>query len=55
LLDDATAFDLLANNYSPRCEPPWSERELHHKVRQAREKGTAVDWGQHLRAGAIHG
>jgi hypothetical protein len=47
-LDDATALELLATDYSPRCEPPWSARELQHKVIDARNKGTAVEWGQHL-------
>lgn len=29
------AFSLLANEYNARCEPPWSERELRHKVDSA--------------------
>jgi hypothetical protein len=32
------AMDLLATRYNPRCEPPWSERELRHKVDQAASK-----------------
>lgn len=31
-LDAGVAFDLLATEYNPRCEPPWSERELRHKI-----------------------
>jgi hypothetical protein len=54
-LDDATAFELLATYYSPRCQPPWSERELHHKVSEARNQGTAVAWGQHLEGQRRHG
>jgi hypothetical protein len=54
-LDDATAFALLATEYSPKCQPPWSERELQHKVNEARNKGTAVAWGQHLRDEARRG
>ena len=29
------AFELLWNEYNPRCEPPWSEAELRHKVASA--------------------
>ena len=29
------AFALMATDYNPRCEPPWSERELRHKVESA--------------------
>jgi hypothetical protein len=29
------AFELLAEGFNPRCEPPWSERELRHKVESA--------------------
>jgi AAA domain len=29
------AFELLRDEYNPRCEPPWSERELQHKVEDA--------------------
>lgn len=34
-LDDVDALDIL-RDYSARCSPPWSERELHHKVQSAR-------------------
>jgi KaiC/GvpD/RAD55 family RecA-like ATPase len=33
-LPEADALGLL-HEYNQRCEPPWSERELEHKVRQA--------------------
>ncbi len=29
------AYRLLSAEYNPRCEPPWSERELRHKVDEA--------------------
>ncbi len=29
------ALDLLLNEYNPRCSPPWSEKELRHKVDSA--------------------
>jgi hypothetical protein len=34
-LDDDTAFRLLQSEYNPRCRPPWSDKELRHKVTQA--------------------
>jgi hypothetical protein len=37
-LDPTAAFGLLWNNYNPRCQPPWSERELRHKVDNAGSK-----------------
>ena len=29
------ALAILAAEYNPRCSPPWSERELQHKINQA--------------------
>lgn len=43
-LDDATALGLLERVYNPRCQPPWSRRELKHKIKQAIEKGD-YEWG----------
>jgi len=37
-LDPETAFSLLWDRYNPRCEPPWSEKELRHKVNDAASK-----------------
>jgi hypothetical protein len=34
-LDEHTTLRLLLSEYNPRCEPPWSERELRHKAAQA--------------------
>lgn len=34
-LDGRDALDLLANDFNPACSPPWSERELARKVREA--------------------
>src|SRR5581483_4213359 len=28
-------FDLLWQEYNPRCQPPWSEAELRHKCAEA--------------------
>lgn len=35
-LDFADAMSLMTE-YNARCDPPWTEHELHHKVRQAEE------------------
>ncbi|HRQ74201.1 MAG TPA: DUF3987 domain-containing protein [Phycisphaerales bacterium] len=37
-LDPETAFGLLWDRYNPRCDPPWSEKELRHKVNDAASK-----------------
>jgi len=37
-LDPEAAFNLLWDRYNPRCEPPWSEKELRHKVTDAASK-----------------
>ncbi len=34
-LGPEAGFSLLDAHYNPRCQPPWSERELRHKCRQA--------------------
>jgi hypothetical protein len=34
-LDPDVALALLREHYNPRCEPPWSEKELQHKVNSA--------------------
>jgi len=36
-LDDNDAYALLAE-WNPCCEPPWSEKELRHKIKGARSK-----------------
>ncbi|MFN9132653.1 MAG: bifunctional DNA primase/polymerase, partial [Phycisphaerales bacterium] len=37
-LDPEAAFSLLWDRYNPRCDPPWSEKELRHKVTDAANK-----------------
>ncbi|MBX3497772.1 MAG: DUF3987 domain-containing protein, partial [Parvibaculum sp.] len=37
-LDPETALTLLVDRYNPRCQPPWSEKELRHKVSDAASK-----------------
>jgi hypothetical protein len=39
-LDPGAALGMLAAEYNPRCQPPWSERELRHKVDQAANDAT---------------
>jgi hypothetical protein len=41
-LSSETAMQLLVEEYNPRCQPPWSERELQHKVADAIRKTGAV-------------
>jgi len=46
-LDEESNFALLWDEYNPRCVPPWSERELRHKVSEAEkevtERGTLLE------------
>jgi hypothetical protein len=35
MLDADTALALLLADYNPRCEPPWRQKDLVHKVRSA--------------------
>ena len=39
-LDPDTAYSLIANDYNPRCSPPWTEHELKHKIKSVAEKCT---------------
>ena len=34
-LDPERAYALLATHYNPKCQPPWSEKELRHKIDSA--------------------
>lgn len=43
-LDPETAYRLLRDHYNPRCEPPWSEKELRHKVEDAYRVETRRGW-----------
>ena len=45
-LPDGAAMMLLSE-WNRTCDPPWSERELRHKIHEARTRGTAVRWGAH--------
>ncbi|MBL8810615.1 MAG: bifunctional DNA primase/polymerase [Planctomycetaceae bacterium] len=37
-IDPDRALSLLLDHYNPRCEPPWKEKELRHKVTSAAKK-----------------
>jgi hypothetical protein len=41
-LSGEAALQLLIDEYNPRCQPPWSERELQHKVADAIRKTGAI-------------
>jgi len=39
-LSESAAFHLLATDFNPRCDPPWSQKELIHKVQSAAQKAS---------------
>lgn len=39
-LDPDTTYSIIASDYNERCDPPWSERELLHKIRSVAEQCT---------------
>lgn len=41
-LDPETAYQLLAE-YNQRCDPPWSPRELRHKIKSATQRATMAE------------
>lgn len=43
-LPEDTALRLIRDYYNPRCEPPWSEKELAHKVSDAYRLETRRGW-----------
>lgn len=46
-LSDSDAMRLMAD-WNSKCQPPWTEAELEHKISDARAKGTAADADQWL-------
>ena len=34
-LSESDAYSILANDYNPRCSPPWNDKELKHKIKSA--------------------
>lgn len=49
-LDDGTALSILEQDYNPRCQPPWTTKELDHKVVSARRMGR-LEFGEVLERG----
>jgi P4 family phage/plasmid primase-like protien len=43
-LEEATALRLIREHYNPRCQPPWTEAELLHKVTDAYQEETGRGW-----------
>lgn len=39
LLDHETAIQVFQEEFNLRCRPPWSEAEIHHKVRSSQASG----------------
>ncbi len=39
-LSDEDTFRILRDHYNPRCEPPWTDKELRHKAVQARDSSS---------------
>lgn len=46
-LTEEEALDVL-DDWNNRCEPPWSKKELQHKIKDARERGTSPEIGEFL-------
>jgi len=53
-LSTEDAYSLLASDFNPRCEPPWSEDELRHKLRDA-ANNASTPWGYLLHAEVTFG
>jgi putative DNA primase/helicase len=41
-LSPGEALAMLLSDYNPRCKPPWSERELQHKVTSAMQRAAEL-------------
>lgn len=39
-LDPDATLSVIRDHYNPRCDPPWSEKELIHKIRSVAERCT---------------
>jgi hypothetical protein len=48
-LTDEQAMEILAD-YNERCEPPWSRKELEHKVSEARQNKLGLEPGYLLKS-----
>jgi hypothetical protein len=43
-LAQQTAFRLIWDHYNPRCQPPWTEKQIRHKIEDAYKKETRRGW-----------
>jgi KaiC/GvpD/RAD55 family RecA-like ATPase len=43
-LTESEALRILQMEFNPRCQPPWSDRELQHKVSQAKKQPGATGY-----------
>jgi hypothetical protein len=43
-LNESQTFSLLWSEHNPRCDPPWTEKELRHKARQAQNARVPLDY-----------
>ena len=53
-LSEGDSLTLLQEEHNPRCEPPWSERELLHKIQQADTKPFGKPRGYLLDGGSAY-
>lgn len=44
-LSDGDALSYLHNHFNPRCQPAWPQKDLEHKVKDAREKPFGKPFG----------
>lgn len=43
-LSDEVAHKIFASVYSPKCQPPWNDKEIRHKIESAAKKCTERGW-----------
>jgi hypothetical protein len=49
-LDEATVRSIIANDFNPRCDPPWDERDIDHKLDGVERSDKASERGYLLRS-----
>jgi hypothetical protein len=55
-LPEDVALRIIRDHYNPRCEPPWTEKELVHKVKSAYARVKHRGWLlQERKAKSVHG
>lgn len=43
-LNDSDALGLILDEFNPRCEPPWDEKDVERKISEARTKSDPDKW-----------